>query len=115
MNARYDFRRGETLSLALDAMSGDPGTVTSISANLRKMLAGATEVDPDAPVAAVATVTSRAAVGSEPAGWTLTISSTDTLALETGTYALDARLVVAGGVIITTPAIILIKEPATLS
>jgi hypothetical protein len=96
----YSFQRGETVSLALDAVTGDPATVTSVTAAMK-------------PVAASFSVSSRVAAGSIPAGWTLTLSAAVSAALAAGTYLADAKLVVAGGVTITEPVAIRMIDAVT--
>lgn len=102
----FTFQRGETVSLALDAVQGDPATVTSLTAAMKPVAAGRTSVDPAASVAAAFSVSSRVAAGGVPAGWTLTISAPASAGLSAGTYLADARLVSAGGVTITEPVAI---------
>jgi hypothetical protein len=106
----YVFTRGETIVLALDALVGDPLTVTAISAKLRVIPPGRTTISPSAPVAATFTVMSRAANGSVAAGWDLVAASTG---LAAGRYGADARLEIAAGVIITDMVLIEIREGAS--
>jgi hypothetical protein len=109
----YSFQRGETVSLALDAVTGDPATVTSVTAAMKPVAAGRTLVDPGAAVAASFSVTNRVAAGQIPAGWTLTLSAAVSGALAAGTYLADAKLVVAGGVTITEPVAIRMIDAVT--
>ena len=102
----YTFQRGETVSIALDAVTGDPASVTSITAAIKPVAAGRSSVDPSSAIAATFTVSNRAAAGNIPAGWTLTIPAATSTTLAAGTYVADARLVVAGGVTITEPVAI---------
>ena len=103
----HTFHRGETLSLALDAVTGDPASVTAITAALKPLAAGRTSVDATAP----ATALSVAANGTT--GWTLTLSATACAALVPGSYVADARLTVGTGVVITDPVAIRIVEGVT--
>jgi hypothetical protein len=109
----YIFQRGETISLALDALSGDPTGVTVITAQLKAVAPGRLSVAADAPVAANFAITPRAAAGEVPAGWTLTIPASASAALAAGFYAADARLEVAGGVIITEQVALRIRDAVT--
>jgi hypothetical protein len=106
----YIFQRGETISLALDALSGNPLTVSSISAAMKAVAPGRTSVTADAPVAAVFAITARGAFGDIPAGWTLTIPALVSQALKPGSYVADARLEVAGGIVITESIALRIKQ-----
>ena len=109
----YTFQRGETVLLALDAVQGDPATVTSVTAAMKPLAAGRTMVDPGAPAAASFTVSSRAAAGGIPAGWTLTIPAATSASLPAKTYLTDAKLIVAGGVTITEPVAIRLVDAVT--
>jgi hypothetical protein len=97
----YIFQRGETIQLALDAVTGDPLSVTAISAVMKAVPPGRTGVPDGAPVAANFVVFPRTAAGDVPAGWTLTIDAAASANLAAGSYLADARLEVAGGVIVT--------------
>ncbi len=105
----YIFQRGETISLALDAVSGNPLDVTAISAELKAVPPGRTSVPEGAPVAATFVMIARPAVGSIPPGWTLVISAATSATLSPGAYLADARLEVAGGVIVTDAVAIRIR------
>jgi hypothetical protein len=103
----YTFQRGETVSLALDAVQGDPLTVSSVTAALKPLSAGRTMVDPGTAVAANFVVANR------PDGWTLTISAAQSAGLAAGTYLADAKLIVAGQVTITEPVAIRMIDAVT--
>ncbi|MFN3747366.1 MAG: hypothetical protein ACK4SJ_01630 [Sphingorhabdus sp.] len=109
----YTFQRGETISLALDAVTGDPLTVTAISAAMKIVPPGRTGVPDGAPVAATFSISPRAAVGGIPPGWTLTIDAATSATLVACNYLADARLEVAGGVIVTEPVALRIKPSVT--
>jgi hypothetical protein len=109
----YTFQRGETLSLALDAVTGDPLSVSGISAVMKAVPPGRTGVPDGAPVAATFSISRRSAQGDIPAGWTLTVSAPLSAALAPGNYLADARLEVAGGVILTEPVAIRIAPSVT--
>ncbi len=110
---KYTFQRGETISLALDAVTGDPLVVTGISAAMKAAAPGRTGVAPDAPVAAVFDIAMRTADGETPGGWNLTIPAVQSSNLAPGNYLADAKLTVAGGVIIADPIGICIKAGVT--
>jgi hypothetical protein len=109
----FTFQRGETVSLALDAVTGDPLSVSAITAVLKAVPPGRTAVPQSAPVAATFAISPRAAAGDIAAGWTLTISAATSATLSPGAYAADARLVVGSGVIVTEPVDIRIKPSVT--
>lgn len=109
----YIFQRGETISLALDAVTGDPLSVTAIDAVMKAVSPGRTGVADSAPVAATFSVSPRAAMGEIPPGWTLSIDASTSSTLAAGNYLADARLQVAGGVIVTEPVAIRIAPSVT--
>lgn len=104
----YEYRRGATILLPLDAVRGDVAQVSGISAAMRRWTGSSFEAGSQ-PIALVASV--RSATGSDPAGWTLSLSATHSATLQPGTYRVEARLTVAGGVIFTDPAEVRIVEP----
>jgi hypothetical protein len=108
----YEFRRGATILLALDAMRGDPASVSAIDADLKAVGPGGTVAE-DAPVVASFDIAPRAASGGLPGGWTLSIAAAISETLELGLYRTDGRLTVAGGTIFTDPVDIRITEPLT--
>jgi hypothetical protein len=106
----YTYQRGETISLALDAVTGDPAQVSAISASMKAVPPGRTEAPASAPVSASFAITARPASGNDPAGWTLTIPALVSASLSPGAYVADARLEVAGGVIVTESVAIRLKQ-----
>jgi hypothetical protein len=110
----YIFQRGETISIALDAVSGDPLTVSAISAAMKAVAPGRTSFHAGAPVAAAFAIAPRAAVGDVPPGWTLTIPAMVSAALPSGSYLADAKLAVGGGVIVTETVALRIKESVSV-
>ena len=106
----YIFQRGETISLALDAVTGDPFSVTAISASMKAVAPGRTSVSAATPVAAVFAISPRAAQGEIPPGWTMTIDAVNSAVLAVGSYLADAKLTVGGGVVITESVAISVRE-----
>ena len=106
----YTYQRGETISLALDAVTGDPALVTAISAAMKAVPPGRSEASASEPVLASFAVAARPASGGDPAGWTLTIPAIISASLSPGSYIADARLEVAGGVIVTESVNIRLKQ-----
>ncbi|SMF70485.1 hypothetical protein [Allosphingosinicella indica] len=113
MTKPYVFQRGETISLALDAIEGDAGSVSAIAADLRPLSNGRVEATEDAPIAASFTISDRAAEGDDPGGFNLVITAAFSADLSPGLYIADARVTVAGGVIVTDPVTLRIAEPVT--
>ena len=109
----YVFQRGETITLALDALEGDPASVQAISAQMKAVLPGRTSVTPGEPVAADFTISPRAAAGSVPAGWTLVIPAAQSAGLTAGSYLADARLVLGDAVVLSDPVSIRIRQAVT--
>jgi hypothetical protein len=105
----FVFRKGETIQLALDAVEGDPAAVDAISARIRPLPPGRTSVA-EGGEAASFQIAARAAAGDSPAGWTLTLPAAVSAALPAGFYLADARLEVAGGVILSEPVTIRLRD-----
>jgi hypothetical protein len=106
----YIFQRGETVSLALDALVGDPLTVSAISARVKAVAPGRTGVSAVDPVAAVFNIVPRTATTGIAAGWTLTIPAAVSATLPAGSYLADARIEIGGGVVITESVAISLRE-----
>jgi hypothetical protein len=110
------FRKGEDISVGLDAASGDPASVTAITATMRKVrLSGSSAVVVDRSEPIAVEVTARPADGCIPAGWTLRVPASITRDLDAGSYGLDARLEVGGGVDITDETAVIQLTEAMLS
>ena len=94
-----EFRVGEDIAIALDALAGDPATVTAISAAMKPALVGDNRLmlDDDA----TATVLTAIPQADPGAGWTIALPAAQSALLEPGLYGIDARLTIAGGVEIT--------------
>lgn len=103
----YLFQRGETLSIALDLVSGDLADVTAITAAMKPVAAGRSGVDAATPAIALSVV------ADGDAGWTLSLDAAACATLVPGSYVADARLVVGTGVVITDPVAIRIVEGVT--
>ena len=69
--APYIFQRGETISLALDAVTGNPLSVTAISAAMKAVAPGRTSVNAGTPVAAVFAISPQSGAGRHSAGMEL--------------------------------------------
>ena len=91
------FRIGEDVSVALDALTGDPATVTAVSARMKpaKVTANRIVLD-DSASAKNMQVT---AIGAE--GWLVTLGHSDTAGLAAGIYGIDAKLTISGSVEMT--------------
>jgi hypothetical protein len=109
---QFSFQRGETIALALDALTGDPALVSSISAVMKAVAPGRSHPAPGAPVAATFSAALRAADGTIPAGWTLTIPAQISAGLAPGPYVADARLTLPNGDITISDSITLQLRPS---
>lgn len=106
----YIFQRGETIALALDAVTGDPLAVTGITAHMKAVPPGRSGVDANTPVAAAFSVSLRTMQDAPTAGWTLTIDAATSAGLAVGPYLADARLQIGTGVVITEAVAMTIRE-----
>jgi hypothetical protein len=109
----YIFQRGETVSLALAVVSGDPGIVTGVTAAIKPVTPGRGTPDPGVPVAANFSVSFVGAQGNESARWLLTLSPATSAALSAGSYLADARLAMTGGVSITETVALSVRDAVT--
>ncbi len=91
------FRIGEDIAVALDATSGDPATVTAITARMKPAKAAGNRIVLDDSASGIdMTVAAQGA-----AGWTISLGNAATASLAAGLYGIDARLTVAGAVEMT--------------
>jgi hypothetical protein len=105
----YTFQRGETISLALDALSGDPLTVGAISAAMKAVAPGRTSIAGTEPVAAAFDIFPRTATAEIAAGWTLVIPAATSATLPVGSYLADALIEIGGTIVISETVAIRIK------
>ncbi|HEX8444068.1 MAG TPA: hypothetical protein VF631_10535 [Allosphingosinicella sp.] len=107
----FEFARGETISLALDAVEGGVAGVTSVTAKLKVVGPGGSVVS--SGLGTAFEVSARAAAGEDPGGWTLTIGAAQSAALKPGLYRADARMEIGSGVVITDAISLRIIEPVS--
>ena len=94
-----EFRVGEDIVIALDAIAGNSAAVAAISVAMKPARVGDNRLMlDDAATASGLTATPQAVPG---AGWTIALAGAQTALLEPGLYGIDARLTIAGGVVIT--------------
>ena len=105
----FIFQTGETIVIAIDAMTGDPSSVTAITGKIKRVPRFSSPLAADEIDEADFIVTPRAAAGDVPAGWNLVTNTV----LPPGSYLADARLVVGGSVIVTDAVNITIKQSAS--
>jgi hypothetical protein len=110
-----NFRKGEDILVGLDAASGDPATVTAITATMRKVRVSGSSVVVDRGDPIAVEVTERAADGCIPAGWTLRVPGSVSRDLDVCSYGIDARLEVGSGVIITDETAVIQLTEAMVS
>jgi hypothetical protein len=107
LSATYSFERGETIAIPLRIALGDRGDVSAITAQARYARYVTTPIAPSLPISA------DFAIVETDDGWLLTIDAATSASLAIGYHLADARLIIAGGVIITDPIAIRITEPVT--
>lgn len=111
---RY-FKRGETLTIALEDLDADYATIAAetVSAVL-KAAVEEVAVPPDAaPVVATFVVAARPADGDVGPGWNLSLSVTQTAALPIGVYVTNVSIAHAGGTVTKTDPLFLRIVEAT--
>lgn len=104
-----EFRVGEDVAVALDAVSGDVANVATITAKMQRSLQKTSFVPDDDHTAVEMTVVARAASGDIPAGWNLTLPAATSAQLASGFYGIDAKLIGTSGSIDITDTTALIR------
>ena len=94
-----EFRIGEDIAIALDAIVGDTAAVSAITVAMKPALVGDNRLMLNDETTAIPLSAAPQAVAG--AGWTIALAGAQTALLEPGLYGIDARLTVAGGVVIT--------------
>ena len=94
-----EFRIGEDIAIALDAVTGSAATVTAITVAMKRALVGDNRLVLDDAAVAVSLTALPQAVPA--AGWTITLPGAQSATLEPGLYGIDARLMIAGGIVLT--------------
>ena len=94
-----EFRVGEDIAVALDAIAGDAAQVSAISVAMKPALVGDNRLMLDDAAAGI--VLAAAPQAAPGAGWTIALPGAQSAQLEPGLYGIDARLTVAGGIVIT--------------
>ncbi|MDE2302424.1 MAG: hypothetical protein KGK11_07665 [Sphingomonadales bacterium] len=107
--------RGETIAIALTDSGAVPGGEALLASALRPIPPGHVAPLANVPDAAPMTIAYRAAGAGLPAGWLLTLDAATSATLPAGRYLIDLRVTDASGTVtITSPALVLLSEPATL-
>ena len=102
--------RGQPIVVGLRVVSGDPAGV-SLTADLKRAVAGGLLPDADAPVVASFQTQFVAAVGDVAAHWLLTIPGLTSASLPRGRYVFDAVLWRDGArILVTRPGSVRLNE-----
>ena len=94
-----EFRIGEDIAIALDAVAGSTAAVAAISVAMKPALVGDNRLVLDDDAAAISLTASPQTAPA--AGWTIALPGMQSASLEPGLYGIDARLTIAGGIVIT--------------
>jgi hypothetical protein len=94
-----EFRLGEDIAIALDAVTGPTAAVSGITAVMKPAAFSGNRLSLDPAAAGVALSVAPQAPAS--AGWTISLPHDRTAAMPEGLYGIDARLEIAGSVTIT--------------
>jgi hypothetical protein len=101
------WQQGETIQIGVEATTGDPTTMTSVTAQAKRAANGA--VPPAAtPAAFTFTVTPRTAASDVGAGFDLVATPN----VDPGTYAVGLKGVVGGATVVMDPLFIRITASA---
>jgi hypothetical protein len=91
----FKFRLGGPISLFLEAYSGDPLTVDTSTAKIRRLNHDRSDYLDDASAVAM-DVTYQAAAAGQPAGWHVALDTTPSPQFKAGFYGIDAWLEIDG-------------------
>jgi hypothetical protein len=94
-----EFRLGEDIAVAIDAVSGDTASITAITASMKSALVSGNRIILDD--AATAVTMSVAPQSPATGGWTLSLGSAASAALTVGVYGIDAKITLGSAVEIT--------------
>ena len=108
-----EFRIGEDIAVALDAVSGATGSVGALAVAMKPALVGDNRLMLDDNAAAIVLTAYPQTVPA--AGWTIVLSGAQSATLAPGLYGIDARLTIAGGIVITEPTAFVSLTRAALS
>lgn len=118
----YQVAIGETLTLYVEALTGDPATATSLVAKLKSIDNPQANI-PAESVLAVATLTVTLQTTSPglntdgtaiKPGWYVTLAAATTATLAAGYYITDLAFAVAGAEIVTDPVVVQISPAVSL-
>jgi hypothetical protein len=93
-----DFRVGEDITLALDAIVGDPATVTAITAKIKPAKVSGNRIVLDDTATGIDMLV---ALQGAAAGWIFSLGHVASAAMTAGLYGIDARLTISGAVEMT--------------
>ncbi len=108
-----EFRLGEDIAIALDAISGDPATVTGLSAAMKPALIAGNRMVLDDAAAGIAMTVAPQTPAS--AGWIISLANGATSALTAGVYGIDAKLTLSSSVEITEQSAFVRLSRATVA
>ncbi len=111
--AVYTIRRGADYSFVLASEVGDDITGYTCSADIRRLPGGLNSYTPSDTVAESFNVSSFAGDATRGPGWYLSLTDTDTLGLEAGTYMADALLEVGSAQYITASWVLQVVDTVT--
>lgn len=94
-----EFRIGEDIAVALDAVSGSTAAVTAMSAAMKPAVVAASRLAIDEAASPIILIV--AAQSPASAGWTISLSAAQSALLSAGVYGIDARIETGSGVEIT--------------
>jgi hypothetical protein len=94
-----EFRVGEDITIALDAVSGDTAPVSQITAWMKPALLSADRFEFDETATAISLTVSAQSPAS--AGWILHLPHSATELLAPGIYGIDARIAIGSAIEMT--------------
>lgn len=113
--AVYTIRRGETATLFVEAVTGDPSIASAPVCKIKPICAANAPM-PDESIAAVLSLTPVLTGAAPPIGpgWTISLTVDQTLALAAGYYIADFACSVGGGEVATNPVILSLVDAVSI-
>lgn len=110
----YSVKRGSTLNISIEQMTGAPGDVTNVVAKMKPYERKGSNVEmpgPEVAAISLSVSTLEPSVGFN-GGWLLTLSNTQTQNLSAGLYLLDLAYSFEGKTYIDGPVAVKLENSA---
>lgn len=120
MATTYIVRRGETLSLYLEAVTGDPASASNVTVKLKPAVAGAAPPQSTAAIATLQVTAQPTSPGNDAGGvpiqpgWYAVLTAAQSAGLTPGAYFADAAFQVGAAQFVTDKIAVEVLDPISL-